>query len=138
MDFEDDDFPKLVSVNNQIAYASITGDEKKYVIGPIKFEGPSKIKNTLSLFKADANWLKYVFSCRFDDLAANMLLVHNLYHIDFLDTDTIISHCCMDTQDDHDILKNYSEIVFQNQENETLHNPYNQEIREMKLLKTEI
>lgn len=40
----------------------------------------------------------------------------------------------MDTHDEHDILKNYLEIVFKNQENETLHNSYSQEIREMKAI----
>ena len=59
-----------------------------------------------------------------------MLLAHNLFSESPLIRDDLISSNCVKKAEDYDIMCNYSALIFERQEMDEPHNPYDQEIRE--------
>lgn len=71
-----------------------------------------------------------IFCCNFYSFCSNVLLAHNLFSESPLIRDDLISSNCVKKAEDYDIMCNYSALIFERQEMDEPHNPYDQEIRE--------
>lgn len=60
-----------------------------------------------------------------------ILLLHNLFYEKTVSLAEAFELNCISEHASYEVQKKYNDIVFQNQETSFLHNPYDQEIREL-------
>lgn len=123
-------FPLFSSVNGEIVYAAVAASDQYFILGPLRFDTPVKISHQISVSSIDNSWKQNIFTCEFNDFIGDVLLLHNLFHAHTLDMDDLLRLNCVDPMTGESIQKNFSELVFENQESGNKHNPYDQEIRE--------
>lgn len=123
--------PNLVSVNGSILYVCASTDTGFWIIGPIRDNIRRKWKHHANGFDISSDWLKSVFTCSYSVLLDQILLVHNLFHDKILSQEELTGIICEDTVSQDDIRRRISAIAFDRQENEILHNPYQEEQEEM-------
>lgn len=127
----DENMPLLFADQNAVTYAIVSADSSLLLIGPSLLP-KSYIKNTLpGISSFSTEWLYEVSTCDLETLAANVLLVHNLCHSSTIQIKDFISYNCIDPEDEHQVQKYYSAIIFEQLEAGTKHNPYDQEVREL-------
>ena len=128
LDFKEYPYPKVISVGNRIAYASIPTPKHIYLLGPVKFVDPVIINSNVNGYIIEDEWLKTVFSCNYQDFIDDILLIYNLHYEHMLERETLIANTCNNMKNEQDVNKYFSEILFNNQEIGSLHNPYNAEL----------
>ena len=125
--------PIFFEMNNQIKYAFIPTNNHGYLLGPVLFDMPVffnyQIENeSLTLTK---DWIELVPTVSFTDFTKDCLLIYNLYHDNMLNENDLIMHNCIEKNQDLNLQKSYSDLIFDYRENGKKHNPYDQEIREL-------
>lgn len=78
----------------------------------------------------DPRWLSSLYSCRLLEFVSENMLLYNLFHEESLTVRDILVPNILSQTDYLAINQTFHKIVFDNQENTTHHNPYDQEIRE--------
>lgn len=118
------------TADQQIFYAYIAAGKKYLLIGPVVFSSFIQTNLHINLPFLAQKDLTPVFCCNFYYFCSNVLLAHNLFSESPLIRDDLISSNCVKKAEDYDIMCNYSALVFERQEMDEPHNPYDQEIRE--------
>lgn len=118
------------TADQQIFYAYIAAGEKYLLIGPVVFSSFIQTNLHINLPFLAQKDLTPVFCCNFYYFCSNVLLAHNLFNESPLIRDDLISSNCVKKAEDYDIMCNYSALIFERQEMDEPHNPYDQEIRE--------
>ena len=132
VDFSESPYPKLISVNDQIFYSSISVGKYIYIIGPVKLIDAPKIKDREDGYKIENSWLKLIFSSTFREFMNDILLIYNLHQKEMITIKTLVSLFCIDSMEERKIQRRISSVSFDRRENELPHNPYDHELREMK------
>ena len=78
----------------------------------------------------DPRWLSSLYSCRLLEFVSETMLLYNLFHEESLTVRDILVPNILSQTDYLAINQTFHKIVFDNQENTTHHNPYDQEVRE--------
>ena len=128
-DFSETNDPRLVSINTQMVYASVKTPEKIYIIGPVRFDSSISLRVSLYNPHLEENWTEIVPLCNFETFIEFVLLTHNLYAESLLPNDILALQTYNVDESIKDIQTSYSAMLFERQENEVMHNPYDQEIR---------
>lgn len=126
----EDALPLILSVNEHLIYGIVPCPDILFLVGPVQFtdqrvflhqttELPSKLPNA-----------KNVAYCPFDDFVSDLLLIYNLHRNTVLDQDSLLKFNCIPKGTQDAVKKHYSNLVFENEEYQKAHNPYDQEIRE--------
>lgn len=118
------------TADQQIFYAYVAAGEKYLLIGPVIFSSFVQMNLHINLPSLAQKDLTPIFCCNFYYFCSNVLLAHNLFSESPLIRDDLISSNCVKKAEDYDVMRNYSALIFERQEMDEPHNPYDQEIRE--------
>lgn len=122
--------PILFSIKKKVCYAYIPSPKYDFLIGPVRFSSALPINQNIKDIRLTEEDLASVPECKFSDFACYVLLTYNLQHSSFLTVDDLVTGNCIDYSINDAIMKDFSSLVFDRQEQEQPHNPYDQEIRE--------
>lgn len=122
--------PLLFSINRAISYAFVPSSKLDFLVGPVRFSSTVSLNRDVSVPAAESDKLLSAALCDFSEFASLILLLHNLMHDELLETDDLVAANCMDSSVTNAVMENYSALVFDRQEQEQPHNPYDQELRE--------
>ena len=125
---EQEQQPILFSFGN-IYYALLSDQQDYFLVGPVLFETP------ISLFLSeeqsiDQNWITTLPTLEFSHYIKHILLFHNLFAETPCNQRTLLRSNLAQREINEAIQTKYTRILFENQENTTRHNPYDQELRE--------
>lgn len=118
------------TANRQIFYAYVAAGDRYLLIGPVAFSSFIQMNLHIDLPSLEQKDLTPILCCNFYFFCSNILLAHNLFSQSPLIRDELIAFNCVKRAEDYDIMQNYSALIFERQEMDEPHNPYDQEIRE--------
>lgn len=124
-------FPVISTNPDAVAYATVFANQKLYVIGPVRLVSGSMCRNYYSDKSVAPSRPLSLYQCSISDLLNESLLLHNLFSNYPSSLEKAIQSNCLDRTIGYEIQKNFVDIIFHNQENTSMHNPYDQEIREV-------
>lgn len=124
------DVPVMFSFCSQIFYAFIPSPEKDFLIGPFRFPSALHINLNLDIPAMNKKDIEAAPVCTLSLVSKNTLLLYNLFNEGRLSTNEFVGLNCIKGSLEDEVMHNYSDLVFDRQEQETHHNPYDQEIRE--------
>jgi len=130
------DSPIVSTDSHSVAYASAIAENSIFLIGPVILDGGAECRHRLPDSDYDSLWLSGLYHCDTASLIREILLIHNLFRTDTLTSDDAASLNCLNRKIKFEIQKHFTDIVFQNQEYSSRHNPYDQEIREVSSIRT--
>ena len=122
--------PVIFSLNKNIFYAFVPTEGKDFLIGPVTFAASLRVNLNTDNISVEEQDAAAVPVCDFSDFSSDILLVYNLFRPSFITLDDLVTACCTDESMETDIMQDYSSLVFDRQEQEVPHNPYDQEVRE--------
>lgn len=128
-DFSESGYPRLVSVNGRVVYASVKTSESIYLVGPVKPDAPMSLRLSLYNPNIEDSRTEAVPLCGFQLFIETVLMLHNFYAPEFLSSDILALQNYDASGSEKEVQTVYSDILFERQENERLHNPYDQEVR---------
>lgn len=124
--------PVILAEGQGISYAAVITPDSIFLTGPILLMAGGTYRHQLpKRHRTSDDWLSSLHRCTPYFLLKEMLLLHNLFHEETVSLDEAFRFNCISEHAVHEIQKKYNDIVFQNQEISFLHNPYDQEIREL-------
>lgn len=124
--------PLLFSTGD-ICYALVDCNQVVYLIGPILFDTPVSLylsESELTEEIAPIEWLQSLSRTNFEHFIKEILFFHNLFADEACDKRSLLRSNLAQRPINQAIQKKYTKILFENQENATRHNPYDQELRE--------
>lgn len=125
--------PLLLSIGD-ICYALAECNQVVYLIGPVLFDAPVSLylceENGLTEEIAPIEWLQSLSRTNFEHFIKEILFFHNLFADETCDKHSLLRDNLAQRPINQAIQKNYTKILFENQENAIRHNPYDQELRE--------
>jgi len=123
--------PVLCCINQQAAFLFVSTDSYLISIGPFRFSSNHLLKYSIeSSVLVNEEYLQSLPVHDAFTLMKNALFLYNLFHNDLLVEYTFIRKNYKINEDLYKIQQQFNNIIFENQENETRHNPYEQELRE--------
>lgn len=126
------DLPKMILVNDRILYGTARTEDSYYLIGPVRLSASMSFKYRLNIDKTiSEDWIQSVPLCDYSDFITNILLIHNLFHTEIIDHNQFTEDNLENTKTRHSIQQHLSDILFENRESGSHHNPYDQEVREV-------
>lgn len=125
------DFPIIQTAPDAVAYAAAASDDSIYIIGPVRLVGGSVCRYCSLTQTSDPDRLLSLHCCSTSDLLKEILLLHNLFGNHPLSIEKATEFNCLNPSVQYEIQKKFVDIIFENQENSSRHNPYDQEIREV-------
>lgn len=131
LSFDKENSPTLFCVNQDLIYAVVSCGAVSFLIGPVRLEGLIDMKHEFPNVPVSEYNPDFIPALDFSFYLREILLVYNLFHKKIKKEQEVILHNCVDKSLHNQIEKNFSEMVFETQEHQTRHNPYDQEIREL-------
>lgn len=123
--------PKVSFSPSHTAYMTIETEEFVFLVGPVLLLDVQGYRHLFPQPDYDSAWLQTLYSCDLTELVTESLLLYNLFHENILSLQDIVNANCLSEEDQFAVQKLFNDIIFENQENATKHNPYDQEIREL-------
>ncbi len=133
----DGEDPLLAGDENAVSYAVVSNGPKEdpdsnlFIIGPAGLGKYGQVIHRLPKRTYSSDWLKLIYICDVNQFIDAVLAVHNLSREETLSRSDFIRYNYLDRDTQNDIQREFSDIVFRNQENVSHHNPYDEEVREM-------
>lgn len=123
--------PQIYVGDNHICYSVISNVSHSFIIGPLLLPEHPDSNFTLSKINTELSSIDHIYACTTSELCDILLLGYNLFSTSALSFDDIISFNFSNPSSEQEALENYSNIVFENIEKNSRHNPYDQEVREI-------
>ena len=136
------EFPRLYVVNREIAYAVffMENENLRCVIGPVRIfmtSPSSRVRHALTVTLSDTeDPLPVLTECASTLLLTNALLLYNMFQPEDLDLWDCYRMNFDQEQLRGQVEQQTSADLFENRENEKMHNPYGQEARLMNSIET--
>lgn len=125
---EDLSCPVIFSINHDIVYVGIYTAENHYLIGPVRLGLALEIKHNLVMELDESAFAGFLVSCGFNDFLKSILVFYNLLATSpVTENDILINNFISNSG--REAMTYYSNLLFENRENEIRHNPYDQEVR---------
>jgi AraC-like DNA-binding protein len=118
-----EEYPVLIDKDYPIYYAVVTSETYAFIIGPVNVERDFGQERTVSY-------------CEYARFCEEILLLYNLLSGTYLSYTELNAKNYMIRKNLEKIEKEESSLMFDYHENETVHNPYDREQREMKGIRT--
>lgn len=120
------DIPVIAS-NNNLIYSVVSTPKYLFLVGPVRLRDHIHLQcHAPDLgFNPD-----FISICDFQLLAQNLLLLKNLFSENPV-SEKALRHSNISAGVEEGVKRHFSDIIFQNQENGKMHNPYDQEVREI-------
>lgn len=126
------DFPMICSIDQKAAFLLIPIEDSILCAGPFLLSSLHLLKYEIhSSVLIDDEYFKTLPAHDVFTLQERALFLYNLFHLKVLDKDAFINENYKMNDSVFEIQQNFSQIIFTNHENETKHNPYEQELREL-------
>lgn len=122
--------PALFSIKRKLYYAYVPSSEQDFLIGPVRFSSPVRMNRNTDELRPPEETVDAAPECEFSDFTSHILLVYNLLHASILSLDDLVMSNCMDGSLEDTVMGDLSTLIFDLQEQEQPHNPYDQEVRE--------
>lgn len=125
--------PLLFSVrwgSLDLAYGYVVSGEQHFLIGPVLLSNETHLSTRITAASDSLSSPEKLFSCHLYFFCDNILLLYNLFRDTPLIRDELIYHNCTTRITQEEIMTDYSNLIFQRQEMNEPHNPYDQELRE--------
>lgn len=129
--------PLLFSVKageKELIYGYVSVQEQHFLVGPLLLSNAMKLNvqfpPTKDLQGISDTDMAALFTCHLHFFCDNLLLLHNLFCEAPLIRDELIYRNCTTRMSHAEIMTDYSNLIFQRQEMNEPHNPYDQELRE--------
>ena len=129
--------PLLFSVKageKNLIYGYVSAQEQHFLVGPLHLSNAMKLNvqfpPTKDLQGISDTDMAALFTCHLYFFCDNLLLLHNLFCEIPLIRDELIYRNCTTRMSHAEIMTDYSNLIFQRQEMNEPHNPYDQELRE--------
>lgn len=125
------EFPIIQTNRDAAAYAAALAQNRLYIIGPVRLDSGSVCRYCSIKEIYPPEFLLSLHHLSTLDLLKEILLLHNLFGSHPRSIEEAAQYNCLKPNVQYEIQKKFVDIIFQNQENSSRHNPYDQEIREV-------
>lgn len=125
------EYPIIQTTPDAVAYAAALSEEHLYIIGPVQLVSGSVCRYCSLSESYSPEFLVSLQHCSTSDLLKHILLLHNLFGSHPHTMEEATQFNCLHPDVQYEIQKKFVDIIFENQENASRHNPYDQEIREV-------
>lgn len=131
-----EDCPVIFTGASSVTYAVVSALHEMFVVGPVILETDSKSNFPLPEQTYTAGFLRVLYRCEVRDFIDKLMLIHNLCHESVKTFEEMIHFNWLHPSDLNQIHQKTSRILFENMENTSLHNPHDQELRELHSIRT--
>ena len=122
--------PCLRSIRQKDIYGIVTGRNAIYIVGPVSFASPVYLNCDYNELILEEEIEKYVPQVNPDDYLEDILFLNHMITGVESTTEQIIETNCLNHYHTVKVQKHFNDILFENNENNIHHNPYDQEMRE--------
>ena len=122
--------PCLRSIRQKDIYGIVTGRNAIYIVGPVSFASPVYLNCDYNELILEEEIEKYVPQVNPDDYLEDILFLNHMITGVESTTEQIIETNCLNHDHTVKVQKHFNDILFENNENNIHHNPYDQEMRE--------
>lgn len=122
--------PCLRSIRQKDIYGIVTGHNAIYIVGPVSFASPVYLNCDYNELILEEEIEKYVPQVNPDDYLEDILFLNHMITGVESTTEQIIETNCLNHDHTVKVQKHFNDILFENNENNIHHNPYDQEMRE--------
>lgn len=123
--------PKVSTGSDFVAYVTTAFNDSVFLTGPVLLPEEKGYLHTFPECCYDSQWLRSLYSCDLIELITETLPLYNLFHEKTFTAIEVAALNTLSDKDDFTVQKKFHDIIFQNQETTTCHNPYDQEVREV-------
>lgn len=122
--------PCLRSIRQKDIYGIVTDRNAIYIVGPVSFASPVYLNCDYNELILEEEIEKYVPQVNPDDYLEDILFLNHMITGVESTTEQIIETNCLNHDHTVKVQKHFNDILFENNENNIHHNPYDQEMRE--------
>lgn len=122
--------PCLRSIRQKDIYGIVTGRNAIYIVGPVSFASPVYLNCDYNELILEEEIEKYIPQVNPDDYLEDILFLNHMITGVESTTEQIIETNCLNHDHTVKVQKHFNDILFENNENNIHHNPYDQEMRE--------
>lgn len=119
-----------------VSYGIVHCGEAVFVVGPVILASDSASRHKLPPLPVTDSLLPALYRCKVSDMITELLLLHNLFHEEICPFHEAADYNYLDGSVTAEVNREFTDIVFQNQERISRHNPYDQEVREVDSIRT--
>lgn len=131
-----EDPPLIATGEESLSYGLVYCRESVFIVGPVALSSDSESRHKLPPLQITESLLPSLYRCRAVDMITELLLIHNLFHEETCSAHETADYNYLDRFVTMEVNREFTDIVFQFQEQGSTHNPYDQEIREMNSVRT--
>lgn len=124
-----------VFTNAELSYSVVGINSYICVAGPFLLTDVSHTNFSLPAISCQRQWLRLLPRCQLTELVNCLLLLHNVYNDKNITYEEVIEYNFFTDTISANVEKTAADILFHNMENSSLHNPYDQEIREVQSIR---
>lgn len=128
------DCPPLIATGEAgVSYGIVHSGESVFIVGPVVLAPGSESRHTLPPFPAAAaaSLIPFLYRCKAADMISELLLIQNLFRENICSMHETADYNFLDRSVTMEVNREFTDIVFQHQEEVFTHNPYDQEVREV-------
>ena len=133
------DFPSLYVINSTVAYIRFAGEKDLYLIGPVKLAATGSQPHARYYMEcafSDEQNSVVLMECTASHFLRTSLLLYNVLQPEDLDIFECFRLNFSSSRTNDQIQRSTSATIFENRENQKVHNPYGQEMRLMEAIET--
>ena len=129
---ENTDLPIIKGINDTIAYVQFFVDNNCFLVGPVSFSSPLYPLHQLEHVIIDSQLKNHLSVFSYHHFCEVILFFYNVLATEPLLEETFISCNFVKSFSSDQLQQDFSDYLFERQESEQKHNPYDQECREQK------
>ncbi len=122
--------PCLKSIHQKDIYCVVPDQNAIYVVGPVSFASSVYLICDYDDLTLEEETEKYVPQTDLASYLEDMLFLNHMITGVELTAEQVIQNNCLNLEHEEKVQKNFSDLLFENHENNIHHNPYDQELRE--------
>lgn len=122
--------PCLKSIHQKDIYCVVPDQNAIYVVGPVSFASSVYLICDYDDLTLEEETEKYVPQTDLASYLEDMIFLNHMITGVELTAEQVIQNNCLNLEHEEKVQKNFSDLLFENHENNIHHNPYDQELRE--------
>lgn len=137
LSFAAPDCPPVIATGEEsVSYGIVHCGKFMFIVGPVILMAESESRHKLLALHEKSCKPSLLHHCMAVDMITELLLLYNLFHTRSYSVNETADHNFLDYSMIMGVNKEFTDIVFQRQEQVSRHNPYDQEVREVESIRT--